>query len=116
MPTLYDGKYYKIRSACSGKVVTLTEKNWDGRKLGYPNLERKQWVVGYPGPTTYKWDITQWETGGGAEYRVWVNGAPDETLLDLKDENQDVGAWIWTNGPTHSSGQLWLFEEVPYPY
>ncbi|KAG6835359.1 hypothetical protein H0H93_002166 [Arthromyces matolae] len=147
MPTLQNGKYFRIRSTCSGNVVTLTDENWaaacvdgaldsqiflatnivgiawtlkslDGRTLGYPNTSREEWVKGYANAAygDYKWDITQWKTAGGAEYRMWVHGASGETVLDLKDSKKDDGAWIWTYKPNGTPAQTWLFEEVPGPY
>ncbi|KAG6819034.1 hypothetical protein H0H93_016064 [Arthromyces matolae] len=147
MPTLENGKYYRIRSICSGKVVTLDNNNWatacldanmdnqiflaahivgdawtlrsyDGRTLGYPDTSRETWVRGYANADygDYKWDITQWKTAGGAEYRMWVHGASGETVLDLKDSKKDDGAWIWTYQPNGTPAQTWLFEEVSNPY
>ncbi|KAG6819558.1 hypothetical protein H0H93_010768 [Arthromyces matolae] len=55
-----------------------------------------------------EWDITQWETRGGAEYRIWVPGGT-ELLIDLKD---------YRIGPVHlrknynTTAQYWLFQKV----
>ncbi|KAG6856080.1 hypothetical protein H0H87_007569 [Tephrocybe sp. NHM501043] len=143
MPTLRDGKYYKIITVISGKVVTLTDDNWvaafldrnmetqtflaqkvrddtytlkcmddSGRYLGYADRNKKGWAIA--SKEACEWDITQWKTRGWAEYRIWVHGAPSETVLDLRAGNEADGAWIQTSESNSTCPQYWLFTEVPW--
>ncbi|KAG6848504.1 hypothetical protein H0H93_016486 [Arthromyces matolae] len=80
--------------------------------LAVHKLARKEYVWALEGNHN-KWTITQYETDGGADYRLWLAGAPSETVLDLENSSNAENTFIlaWEN--LYGVNQLWLFEEVP---
>ncbi|KAE9389153.1 hypothetical protein BT96DRAFT_926698 [Gymnopus androsaceus JB14] len=65
--------------------------------LNYSGKERS--LVG--GSDLRRWNITQWNTRGGAEFRLWVPDAPSP------------GQVAEVAGGNDGDAQFWLFQEVP---
>ncbi|KAE9386081.1 hypothetical protein BT96DRAFT_949384 [Gymnopus androsaceus JB14] len=95
-------------------LKSLHQHEGNGLYLAYKsnNPMEKRSLIGTT--AAYRWDIKQWKTRGGAEFRLWVHDAPDPGYVAEVAGGSDADGTeirLWDSNDTAS--QFWLFQEVP---
>ncbi|KAG6834681.1 hypothetical protein H0H93_008065 [Arthromyces matolae] len=130
-PSLISGKIYKIISVADATIITLTDRPIEGSLVARRAQGGDKWTLEnvatgnyliYPTNFTQgsrlavskqhvEWDITQWKTRSGAEYRVWVPGGT-ELLIDLVDYGIGGSGNVQLFKSHDTTAQFWLVQRV----